>query len=263
MGSNPAKGASFILDIRFYFGYYNIVQTRLLRWPNKSHRKSILIPKESMELAELMGVVFGDGGIDSNWQVVISLNAISDLAYASFLCDLFMKLFGIDVVFRKRKGENCLLIVCSSSNVVDFLVSKGAIRGNKIVGGLDIPEWIMENRDYSIACLRGIMDTDGCTYIDHHNYKEKTYGHIGISIASKSEYLLRSMYLILKGLGYSPTLTTKWRIILRKEKEVLRFFEEIKPSNSRHYKVFNKFLEEYRSGHNGTVSKAVIRVTET
>ncbi len=59
-----------------------------LKFPNKSHRKPILFPSESEELAELIGIIFGDGGINNNWQLVISLNAISDYLYASYISSL-------------------------------------------------------------------------------------------------------------------------------------------------------------------------------
>lgn len=51
------------------------------------------------------------------------------------------------------------------------------------------------------------------------------------------------------------------RVLLRREKEVLRFFKEFKPSNSRHYVKLREFLEGYRSGYNGVASKATVRVT--
>ena len=49
-----------------------------LKYPDKSHRKEINKPSKSTKLAELMGVIFGDGGM-TRLQLVISLNSISDL----------------------------------------------------------------------------------------------------------------------------------------------------------------------------------------
>ena len=34
-----------------------------LKYPKKSHRKQIKIPRESSHLAEFLGIEFGDGGI--------------------------------------------------------------------------------------------------------------------------------------------------------------------------------------------------------
>ena len=37
-----------------------------LKYPRKSHRKPLRIPRESAKLAEFMGAEFGDGGINND-----------------------------------------------------------------------------------------------------------------------------------------------------------------------------------------------------
>ncbi len=230
---------------------------RLLKYPNKSHRKTIKIPEESADLAELIGAIAGDGGV-SNWQVIISLNSITDLRYAHFIMNLFEKLFGIKPTARKRIGQNCIVVDCSSRNITDFLIEKGVVKGHKIKHRLNIPSWILLKADYKVAFLRGLFDTDGCTFIDHHQNKAKIYGNIGLAFTNYSLPLLESINQILRELGYSPTITTRFRVLLRRESEVFRFFREFSPNNERHYDKLREFLEEYRSGCNGTVSKAVV-----
>ena len=84
-----------------------------------------------------MGIEFGDGGIGNPWQVVITLNSKKDTEYAKYVVNLLHGLFGIDAVVRKRKSENTLQLVSSSMSLVDFLVTKGAVRGNKIAQHLN------------------------------------------------------------------------------------------------------------------------------
>lgn len=74
-----------------------------LRYPKKSHRKFIRFPRNSILLAEFMGIEFGDGGIGNPWQVVITLNSKKDAEYAKYVVGLLHSLFGIDAVVRKRK----------------------------------------------------------------------------------------------------------------------------------------------------------------
>src|ERR1035437_6159691 len=119
----------------------------LLRYPNKSHRKIIELPSENNDLAELMGIIAGDGGINNNWQLVISLNSEKDLDYSFYITRLLRKLFNIKAVIRKRPNQNTLVIVCSSTNLVDYLVSKGAIRGNKIINKISVPLWITKRKE--------------------------------------------------------------------------------------------------------------------
>ena len=139
MGSIPAESAAF--------NTIYLIMPALI-YPNKSHRKIIKTPSESSDLAELMGIVFGDGGIDNPWQLVISLNSNSDIEYSRYIVALLTKLFGVKVAVRKRPNQNTLVLVCSSMNLLDFLISKGAVRGNKILHQIDIPDWISCNSTY-------------------------------------------------------------------------------------------------------------------
>ena len=114
-------------------------------------------------MAELLGIIFGDGGL-TDTQVKISLNAKADAAYSTFVKYLFEELFAIKVFLQKRERQNTLVIVCSSTNLVDFLVQKGAVRGNKISQQMGIPDWVLRETLYSRTFVGGPVDTDGCLY---------------------------------------------------------------------------------------------------
>jgi hypothetical protein len=87
------------------------MQQILLRYPNKSHRKVITLPPESTALSELIGILFGDGGIGNNWQITVSLNSIADLEYSTHVSSLFEKLFHLKSAVRKRPNQNTLIII--------------------------------------------------------------------------------------------------------------------------------------------------------
>jgi hypothetical protein len=107
----------------------------LLKYPKKSHRKEIIIPEHSIELAEFFGIMMGDGGIGNPWQATITLNSVADLKYSVFVMTLGEKLFGVNPKVRKRKNQQALSITFSSISLIDFLVSEGLLRGDKIRGG--------------------------------------------------------------------------------------------------------------------------------
>ena len=237
------------------------MEVSILAYPKKSHRREFVLPRENVNLAELLGIIAGDGGISSDWQLRIYLNSITDKDYAPKVCNLIYSLFDLNPSTRIRPRENTLIIDVSNIGLIDFLVNKGAIKGNKVVNGVDMPVWIVSDIEYSKAFIRGVFDTDGCTFYDRHKYRNKTYQHLGIAFTNKSELLLESIFKKLKLMGYHPTLSTKYRIMLRREKEIFEFFQDIIPSNPRHWDKLNEFKEEYRSGRNGTVSKAVVRAT--
>jgi hypothetical protein len=83
----------------------------VLKYPNKSHRKTITIPQESVDLAELIGIIFGDGGIGNDWQLVISLNSKLDKDYAVYIVALTEKLFHLKVAVRKRPNQTPLFLL--------------------------------------------------------------------------------------------------------------------------------------------------------
>src|SRR3989338_1776785 len=124
-----------------------------LKYPKRSHRKNVALPKYSSQLAEFFGIMMGDGGINNLWQVTITLNSIKDANYSTYISALCKRLFGILPVLRKRKNRNALVVSLASISIVDFLVDNGLLRGNKLKQGLRIPEWILGNKSYRRACI--------------------------------------------------------------------------------------------------------------
>ena len=62
-----------------------------LKYPKRSHRKHVILPKYSVNLAEFFGVMMGDGGINNPWQANITLNSIKDVKYARYISNLCKK----------------------------------------------------------------------------------------------------------------------------------------------------------------------------
>ena len=217
------------------------MEASLLRYPKKSHRKIILYPEESVRLAELMGIEFGDGGINNPWQVVITLNADKDGEYGKYITDLIEELFKVTPAVRVR-GERALQIVLSSTSVVDYLVKKGAVRGNKIKQDFDIPCWIRENKENERAFVRGLVDTDGCLYIHRHEVGSRPYKNIGLCFTSGSKNLLRSVADIFSGNGIIPHIADQGRrIYLYDENSVVQYLRTFGSSNPRITEVYEEW----------------------
>ena len=211
----------------------------MLKYPKKSHRKKIRIPEESKNLAEALGIVMGDGGINNDWQLVISMNARADKEYAEYVKKLFENLFKIEVAVRTRPERNVLLLICSSVTLIEFLISKGSVRGDKIKQQINIPGWIKNNREYQKAFVRGLMDTDGCLYIHKHRINSKLYQNIGFCFTSYSKKLLNSVAEILKNCKIMPHIAqNNTRIYLYKQNEVFKYLKILGTSN---YRISNKY----------------------
>jgi hypothetical protein len=218
------------------------VDLNSLNYPKKSHRKHIIFPDESVYLAEFFGILFGDGGIGNKWQFVISLNSEADLEYSEYVVKLIKFLFKIDVAVRKRPGQKCLLVVVSSISLIDFLLSKGAVYGNKVAKGFDIPKWILKNRDYHRCFVRGLMDTDGGFYTHSHRVGNRDYVNMGFCFASFSLNMTASVAQIFRKYDINPHIERNGtRICLYSIKAMSEYLRVFGSSNPRLYKKFEQW----------------------
>ena len=239
-------------------GGLNSINSKKLRETNFTFLKQIKTPPLSVELAELFGILIGDGNI-SSYQVRVYLDKVTDEEYSQYVGKLFFRIFAIKPSIYKSQNRSTIDIVISRKLMVGFLVNNGLPLGNKIEQEIDIPEWIKSNKKYSLACLRGIFDTDGSVYFDKHKSKDGFYESINIAITSASGRLLYSMYEIMAFVGLTPTISSNRSIRVRKKEQVFEFFDKICPKNTKHIRKFNSYfsLERYPSGYKGIVSKTV------
>jgi hypothetical protein len=169
-------------------------------------RKEIKYPSRGNELAELIGIILGDGGLPGNHQISITFNRKTDLKYSEFITSILKRLFGVDYHVRKRKDSKGADIIVSSSNLVNFLIKQGLVRGNKVKNQITVPRWICKNQTYKIACLRGLMDTDGGLYLHRYKVNGKTYKYLKLSFANRSKPVLNFMLDVLRDLNYKAYL---------------------------------------------------------
>lgn len=199
------------------------------------------MPRKSFRLAELVGIILGDGGITAR-QVTVSLHKVDDRSFAEYVALLIKDLFHIPLVIRERRNSNVVTILASRTDLVQYFVDSDLCNGSKVRQQVGVPEWIIQNDKYSVWCVRGLFDTDGCTYIDRHIISGKTYLNIGMNFTNRSLPLLSFFFNTLKKNGYSPTRSTPFAIVLRKEKDIIRYFKHIGTSNKKHQIKFDNYF---------------------
>ena len=204
-------------------------------------RKDIKYPKRSAKLAELIGVILGDGGLPGNHQLTISFNSKTDKEYSLFLGKILRKLFSIDYYVHPRKNCNGADIVVSSSNLVDFLLKQGLITGNKVKNQVGIPDWIYDKLDYQKACLRGLIDTDGSFYCHRYESGGKKYKYLKLCFANRSRPLLNSTLRILRKLDFQAYLHGD-QVFVYSIAGIKKYFEEIGSHNPKHINKITNFL---------------------
>ncbi len=99
------------------------------------------------------------------------MNATKDLGYSFYIAELCHKLFDITPAIRERQTKNTLIVSLTSTTIVEYLIRNGLCRGNKLKAGLKIPTWILNKKSYQKACVKGLIDTDGCLFIHVHKSK--------------------------------------------------------------------------------------------
>ncbi len=215
-----------------------------LLYPNKSHRKPVTLPRNSAIFAEFFGIMMGDGGINNPWQANITLNSEADADYVLYVTLLCNELFNALPRVKKRDESRAILISLASTTVVDFLVKKGLPRGNKLKSGLRIPFWIMRNKRYKIACVRGLMDTDGGLYIHKHCVLGKSYSNITLCFSSSSPMLIEQVAYIFVELGILPHINKAGKnIYLYSEKAIAKYLKIFGTSNTRISRLYEKWRD--------------------
>lgn len=212
---------------------------RRLRTGFKQLRK-VRFPKASDLLAEFIGIVMGDGHV-GRYQVSICTNSITDSEHATHTYKLAKKLFDVPVTISKKKESNALSITISSKEVSRFLQQQGIPEGNKIEKGITIPTWVSRDRNYSHCLVRGLFDADGCVFVDTHRIRGKIYKNLGIAFANQELALLKFFYKNLCAIGLSPTQTSRFRVFLRRKRDIEKYFEIVGTSNSKHLSRYREF----------------------
>lgn len=198
--------------------------------------KSVFIPRKSSVLAEFMGIMMGDGGI-SKYQISITLHQNDDHAYSAFVAEMINRLFKVVPSIYKRKDSLAMALVVSRIELVQYLQSLGLPIGNKIRQQIQIPLWIQEELRYAKACVRGLIDTDGCVFTHRYKSKDKWYAYKKIQFTSASPALREGVAHILTELGFSPRITGSDVRIDRKE-DVEKYFKLIGSNNPKHWKRY-------------------------
>ena len=124
--------------------------------------KKVKLPELNENLAEFIGAYLGDGTI-TPYQIRIAGDYRYDIPYYRYLSKIIFDLFGIYPSFQKDKRDNNVaLLVISSKTICSYLKDKFNIQyGDKIRNQNCIPSRIMNDERLVLACLRGLLDTDG------------------------------------------------------------------------------------------------------
>ncbi|OGI46759.1 hypothetical protein A2121_00075 [Candidatus Nomurabacteria bacterium GWB1_40_6] len=205
----------------------------------------IKIPKKNKRLAEFVGIMLGDGGV-APYHIHITLSD-KEKKYIKYTIKLITELFGLVPKIYKLKHAKAVDIVVQRKQLVNFCKEIGLVLGNKVKQQIDIPQWIKENKFFSKACIRGLVDTDGCFYSNSYYSNGKKYSYFKIAFTSASKPLIASVAKIFKSLEIKARISKNYKDVrIESSKYVNRYISEIGSNNSKHVEKIEKW-KNYRN----------------
>ena len=124
--------------------------------------------------------------------------------------------------------------------MIDYLIEMGFKKSDKIKQQVDIPDWIKRNKKYKIACVRGLIDTDGCIFTHCYKVNGKWYSYKKIAFRSFSKPLIFSVFKILNDCGINSRMAQENDLRIDSTADVKRYFELIGSHNQKHLKRYKK-----------------------
>jgi len=202
--------------------------------------KLIKKPSYSKDLAEFVGIVLGDGSI-TKYQVNFTLHREDDKEYGNFVTNLTKKIFNVPVSVSYNKKYMATNYVISRKELVDFCVKKLNLKiGNKVRQQVDVPDWIKKNKNYSLACARGLIDTDGSIFDHHYKVNNKLYSYKKLSFTNLSKPLVIFIYKTMKNIGLNPRISRNKDVWLDSKNDIKNYFKIINSHNQKH---LNRYLK--------------------
>lgn len=189
-------------------------------WRNEQKIKG-LIPKDYLEfkktpeLAELIGVVLGDGNISKfprTERLIITGNA-NNPGFLDRYSLIIEKIFNKKPNISKVKSSNAVRISIYQKRISNRLKIPS---GNKLNKVIQIPNWIKNDKESLISMLKGLFEAEASLSIH-----EKTYTY-NFQFSNRNDSILKFVSESLTRLGFNPEIR-KYYVRLRRKKEVIKF----------------------------------------
>lgn len=189
-------------------------------------KKVFTCPPYSEKLAEVIGIILGDGSIN-NYQMRVTLNRKTDRNYAIFVRNLIQQVFSESPSMIERVKYNTIELTISGAGLVEVLEQLGLRRGNKITHQVYFPKWILDNLQYRIACVRGLFDTDGGLYFHKKGLKK----YLGWRFANFSKPLLKNVMEVLLSLGFNVKKSGDHKLYMYSLDNISRYMRIVGSNN--------------------------------
>lgn len=179
---------------------------------------SVYLPfEENEDLAELIGVVLGDGHIEKfpRCERLVILSHSDDEGFIERYSALVEKIFNKKPTVFKRKTEKCVQISLYQKEISSRL---GIPTGAKLHKEIKVPDWILLKKRCILSYLRGLYEADGCFSVHKPSSTYKLF------FSNDNQSLLKNVYNLLIELGFHPHIRN-CDVQISRKKEVYELIE--------------------------------------
>lgn len=195
------------------------------RWRSQAKKDGVIrgeYPafKKDGDLAELIGVVLGDGHIGL-FPRTESLRIVGNAFNTGFIkryARLVEKIFDQKPYVKKRNDSNAVDIRIYQKYISGRL---GIPSGSRKDHTYCVPAWLLANREYVVRYLRGLYEAEGCFSVHRPTHTHK------FIFANRNQSMLRTVHELWERLGFHPHVTT-YNVQISKKEEVYRAKELIR-----------------------------------
>lgn len=166
------------------------------------------------DLAELMGVVLGDGHIERfpRTERLLIFSNSNNQGFVRRYTRLVEEIFQKKTYVYQQDGQNCTRISLYEKNIS---VRLGIPTGSRKDLHVGIPSWISRNRTYTLRYLRGLYEAEGSYSVHRATYTHK------FAFSNTNQSMLKNVVTLLRVLGFTPHYD-KLRVQLSRKAEVER-----------------------------------------
>ena len=149
-------------------------------------------------LAYLVGIGLGDGNLSNPNGRCPKLRISCDTKYPFLITEIMGAINHIlpeSKIGIAHKPGNCLDII-SYSKYWEIILGWKAGEGSKFDQNAKVPHWIWIKDEYVIACLKGLIESDGCVYSDR--------GYPMVVFTNTVKDLALQVHALMELLGFKP-----------------------------------------------------------
>jgi len=176
--------------------------------------------KKDGDLAELIGVVLGDGHIcvyPRTEELRLTSNA-NNFGFINRYAVIMKKVFGKIPYIINSNQSNSTKIGLYEKYISERMGIPSGARKNLVI---NVPKWIFLEKKYILRYLRGLYEAEGSL-----NFHKKTYTH-KLIFANVNKSMLDNVFNLMEKVGFHPHRSTD-KIQLSRKKEVQEAVRMIK-----------------------------------